>query len=189
MRSDRTSLSWRQLKLRINDKLVYIELWKKKLNTTTALLASVTMKAKVNDKKKGEIISEMNSYNGTDFLYGEDIPVYRESERYQRILAGAAVKRQAAEAVLKEISDHLKSSPARLRSPNSYVAPLSSYAAANDPIEPLDDETATLLRAIERHATYEDITYFRSLAEKGVPNSPNEQPSWVQGFISWYARI
>jgi hypothetical protein len=50
----------------------------------------------------------------------------------------------------------------------------------------IDEESALLLADIECHNSFDDIIYFRSLAEKDLPSSDNNgHRSWASGFLNW----
>jgi hypothetical protein len=165
MRSARKSLTWRQLNSRINDKAVYIELWRSKLNTSSIILTPIEAMAKTydknfNDKKKDIDIDNFNH------AY-EDNPRYRSSEVYIKILKQIDAIKNKTESILQILLS--SSSPAPV--PAGSVLTLTS-------------ETAALLRAIERHASFDDIMYFRSLAENEVTVSSRDS-SWAQGVLLW----
>jgi hypothetical protein len=152
MRSARRCLSWRQLKRRINDKAVYIELWKSKLNTSPIILTPIEAMAKsydknFNDKKTAKDIDSI------DHAY-EDIPRYRSSEVYVKILKQIYAAKNRTDSILQSLTKVIDI-PINLLS-SSSPAPVPA-----GPVLTLTSETAALLRAIERHASFDDIMYFR----------------------------
>lgn len=86
-----------------------------------------------------------------------------------------------------------RAGPARFRSPNpSPSAPMYSTTAPVPRYEDkekekvIDEETAALLTDIECHNSFDDIIYFRTLAEKDIPTiDNNEHRSWTLGFLQW----
>lgn len=91
-----------------------------------------------------------------------------------------------------------RAGPARFRSPNTSTsapmyttsAPLPRYEDKDkekDKDRVIDEETALLLADIECHNSFDDIIYFRSLAEKDLSSADNNgQRSWTLGFLNWY---
>ena len=95
-----------------------------------------------------------------------------------------------------------RSGPARFRSPNPSSAPMYTTSAPQPRYEDkerdkdkdkdkdkdsvIDEESALLLADIECHNSFDDIIYFRSLAEKDLPSSDNNgHRSWASGFLNW----
>lgn len=94
----------------------------------------------------------------------------------------------------------IRSGPARFRSPNPSSAPMYTTSAPlpryedkdrdkdkdKDKDRVIDEESALLLADIECHNSFDDIIYFRSLAEKDLPSSDNNgHRSWASGFLNW----
>ena len=203
------SLTWLELAARRDDKTVYVELWKRKLNTSPTIWATAYASAAGNKKKQRRMRKAMKSvheFNTTNTIPQTAIKLddYKKSHTYLSILEeSTAVKTrtQFSNVFSNPVSLHLpiaRAGPARYRSPNpSTSAPMYSTAAPSPRYEDkdkekdkdrvIDEETALLLADIECHNSFDDIIYFRSLAEKDLPTADNNgHRSWTLGFLNWY---
>ena len=186
------------------DKSVYIELWRRKLNTPPALwssisasVASIKRKQK-HQKKMKKSVHEFNTLNYNTQI--DEKALYRTSEAYVTILGEIEYEKKKGEtpSIFPLPLPLLRPSIARNRSLNPapsrmYPVPQGRTPRYEDRVEEkgkgLDDVTALLLRDIECYCSFDDIIYFRTLAEKDLVASDEDgHRSWLFGFISWYVR-
>jgi hypothetical protein len=197
----RKSLTWEQLKERKVDKLVYIELWRRKLNTPPALWSSISssvaaIKRKQKHKRKmKKSVHEFNTMN--NITQTDEKTLYRTSEAYVSIQEEIESEKNKAEipSIFPLPLPLLRPSIARNRSLKPAPSPMYPTPHGRTPRyedraeekgKGLDDVTALLLRDIECYCTFDDIIYFRTLAEKDlVATDEDGHRSWLFGFISW----
>lgn len=200
-KSVKKSHTWEQLRERKVDKLVYIELWRRKLNTLPAqwssISASVTsIKRKQKHKRKmKKSVHEFNSLNTT--TQTDEKTLYRTSDAYVTILDEIESEKKKGEvpSIFPLPLPLLRPSIARNRSLKPAPSPMYPTPhgrthrfedRAEEKGKGLDDVTALLLRDIEDYCTFDDIIYFRTLAEKDlVATDEDGHRSWLFGFISW----
>jgi vacuolar protein sorting-associated protein 13A/C len=174
MHAERRSLSWRQISDRSLDKDVYIELWKYKLCTPTGVLnAALTAAAKMKAAPTKTCSSSPRS---------------TEEQAAAPSLAGTKGRNVSAEKLAYRsqalFSELLAESRARRKSLRERL-PGRSFRPPSIPV--LNADTAALLMALERKLTFEDIVYFRSLAEKELAESGTSvnRQGWMDGALSW----
>jgi hypothetical protein len=207
------SLTWEELAARRNDKTVYIELWKRKLNTSPTVWANAYASAAGSKKKQRRMrkvmksVHEFNTMNTATHTV-EQMKDYKNSHTYLSILkesTAAKTRMQFPHLFSNPLPLPLpitRSGPARFRSPNPSSAPMYTTSAPlpryedkdrdkdkdkdKDKDRVIDEESALLLADIECHNSFDDILYFRSLAEKDLPSSDNNvHRSWASGFFNW----
>ena len=232
----RKSLSWNQLKARINDKSIYIELWKRKLHTLPSVWTAVctAASAKRKEMKKQIKARRRNSKIKKSIEEIEELDVniiknkYKKSDIYLRILDEIQqikndIKNQTAAFTLlqrnkkirparyrsakdTEISNSGKfSSPIRFDEKGNYISEnninydinydndyyrdqnknQNDYYDKNNEKETIDIPCALLLREIENNSTFDEIIYFRTLAERELSDTDNGQQSWLKSWFSW----
>ena len=61
----------------------------------------------------------------------------------------------------------------------------NDYYDKNNEKETIDIPCALLLREIENNSTFDEIIYFRTLAERELSDTDNGQQSWLKSWFSW----
>ena len=209
------SLTWEELAARRDDKTVYIELWKRKLNTSPTVWASAYASAAGSKKKQRRMrkamksVHEFNTINTATHTVAQ-LNDYKNSHTYLSILeeSSAAKTRMQYPHLFSNPLPHplpmpmpmKRSGPARFRSPNPSSTPMYATSAPlpryedndkdkdkdKDKDRVIDEESALLLADIECRNSFDDIIYFRSLAEKDLPSSDNNgHRSWASGLLQW----
>ena len=214
-KTSKKSLSWEVLKERRGDKSVYIELWRRKLNTAPSVWAAANAAAAAVKRKEKKIrktvsVLAFNTSQSQNVKQSESSTApnnnnssnrysYRETPVYLAILEECiAAKKEAEEALKRPLPLPLPPSrptPARLRSLKpapSTLYPSHPPTRFEDHVEVkgmcLDESTAALMIDIENQNSFDDVIFFRSLAEKDLPTSSDAgHRSWLIGFISWYS--
>lgn len=195
---------------------MYVELWRRKLNTAPSVWAAATAAAAAAKKKEKKIRKKtvsVLSFNVThDVKQSESSTApssssstssnrysYRETPVYLTILDECLSAKTEAEAAAKRPPPlplpPSRPNPARLRSLKpapSTLYPTHPPVRFEDHIEVkgvcLDESTAALMIDIENQNSFDDVIFFRSLAEKDLPTSTDAgHRSWLLGFISWYS--
>jgi hypothetical protein len=157
--SNRTNLSWRDLKKRSFDKLVYIELWKGRL---------------VKDKKispsKVNVISDLS-------IYIDDSSINSAKSDVSFHYSNFSMKTRTASKLYFELL-----SLARKRS-----APSETVIIAANQVIVFTPEAVKLLDILEEKLTFDEIVFFRALAEREIisQNTNGVAKSQYSGAIGW----
>ncbi len=155
-------LNFKKFTQRLEDKFVYLELWKARLVSSSKILQQLNQN---NPFLNADISSSASDSGATEKPRLDR----RNHQLYQRLL------RMARRAVLER----------KFRENDIDFSPeidLTKVDART--IQPLDSEKIALLQLLEYELSFEDIIYFRSLAERNVSFETRKE-NWLGNVYSW----
>jgi hypothetical protein len=162
--SMRGGFSSRRFNQRISDKLVYIELWKSKILSPagTKLPSDLSL-----DQKRS-----------TEFRSSKLYKRLRKISRDRRLQSKQKNASKDASA-----DGDVAAKKQKRKAPGEDDSQLDAYYVVSA-LKPLTLESACLLAIMEFHLSFEDILYFRSLAELDM-SLESKVPTWIGSMFSW----
>lgn len=181
-RKEKGASTVKALNQRIDDKKVYIELWKRRLNTNSRPVGSHSATHTGNAFETSE--SPDIDAKGEVNLKG--LPVDAKNESWDTS-GGQSSSRSAYIDSSGHAAANVRRSPLYLdileRLRKSPKAEGKDMSTTFDSSFTLNDEL-DLLNRMERILSFEDIVYFRSMAERDFSHEETQR-GWLRGLMSW----